>query len=371
MKATEFSLSAMPKESSISQLEEWIKQNQAKIFGFYLRDPSLVGDKPIRSPLRQDRHPSCAFFWADSGELLLHDFALHKTYNCVYLVTQLFKESRALSLSRIEKDRFLISAMDELTFMKSEEKEITFIPTKVARHIPYFAKFNISEATLKKYNVFDASVAFVDGKLVWRGSDVNPIVAYIIDTKIKLYRPFEKDRQKKWMTNCKIQNVQGYNQLKRRGKVLIMTSSLKDVMVLHEMGFSAIALSSEVVSTKKGSPSYTFIKSLIEALRHRFDHILLFLDSDTAGITAAKKMSTAYDIPYVHLPPLKAKDPSDFVLQEGYKKAKKQIKKLISNAVIDAQSRASRMVTDHSGHYSSATNSSSNIQDIQLSDIPY
>lgn len=371
MKATEFSLSAMPKESSISQLEEWIKQNQAKIFGFYLRDPTLVGDKPIRSPLREDRHPSCAFFWAATEELLLHDFALHKTYNCVYFVTQLFKESRTAALSRIEKDRFLISAMDELTFTKSEEKELSFIPSKSGRHISYFARFNISEATLTKYNVFDASCAFVNEKLVWRASDANPIIAYLIDTKIKLYRPFEKNREKKWMTNCKIQHVQGYSQLRKRGKVLVITSSLKDVMVLYEMGFSAIAFSSEIVSTKKGSSSYTFINSLIEALRHRFDHILLFLDSDTVGIAAAKKMSQAYNIPYTHLPPLKAKDPSDFVLQEGYKKAKKQIKKLISNAVIDAQSRANRVVTNHSGHTIPTTYSSSNLQDIQLSNIPY
>jgi hypothetical protein len=311
------------------QIEDWIKSNQEKIFTYYLKIP--VGTRAIKSPFRKDNNPSLAFFYS-KDILLLHDFALEQFYDCVKAVSTLYKESRLKALSRINRDKEDIEKL-EVTKLPAEReiKVVDFVVSTKGRHVEYFKKYGIKEETLKKFEVFDASYVYVNNKIVWRASDKNPVIVYRINDKYKCYRPLERVKAKKWLSSTTLKDVGGLPQLKKKGDMLIITSSLKDVMVLYEMGFNAICFSSEHISTRINSDSYKFNKSLLEGFSERFKTIVLLLNSDEVGINAAKQASKAFNIPYTYLNPFGPKDPSDLVDKIGFKKAKKQIKKLLTN----------------------------------------
>ena len=81
-------------------------------------------------------------------------------------------------------------------------------------------------------------------------------------------------------------------------------------MCLNEMGFNAIAASSET----------TFIpKDIIQALRSKWKHIVILYDRDAAGMQNARKYSKEYklDAIFVHKK-FKAKDVSDAVKANGF-----------------------------------------------------
>lgn len=84
---------------------------------------------------------------------------------------------------------------------------------------------------------------------------------------------------------------------------MIITSSLKDVMVLYKMGFSAIAPQSE----------NSYIDD-IQDFAARFDKIAVFFDADEPGLAAASHLSEDIGAPYFTIPSrYDAKDISDCV----------------------------------------------------------
>src|SRR5690606_12979161 len=80
-----------------------------------------------------------------------------------------------------------------------------------------------------------------DERTCYEIAGYNPMYSYQIDDKFKIYRPFSPDKKYKWLSNTRIDNIQGMKQLPERGELLIITSSLKDCMVLRVLGYYAIA----------------------------------------------------------------------------------------------------------------------------------
>ena len=81
-------------------------------------------------------------------------------------------------------------------------------------------------------------------------------------------------------------------------------------MCLYEMGFNAIAASSET----------TFIpEDILQSLRSKWKHIVILYDRDVAGMQNARKYSRQYkfDAIFVHKK-FKAKDVSDAVKLNGF-----------------------------------------------------
>ena len=116
------------------------------------------------------------------------------------------------------------------------------------------------------------------------------------------------------MSNTKKTDIQGYNQLPINGEKIILTSSLKDVMCLHECGYPAIALQSEMQIPEE---------NLISELRDRFNTIEILYDNDfnklrNPGQSMAKKIHNLYGFNNICLPDhLGCKDPSDLVKETG------------------------------------------------------
>ncbi len=111
---------------------------------------------------------------------------------------------------------------------------------------------------------------------------------------------------------------------------LIITKSMKDVMVLNEMGYQAVSPMAENVI-----PSEEIIQDLIDA----YPKIYIFYDNDGdfnppkgesgKGKQAASKIAGKYKLPMIFLPDGGPKDISDYVKAFGIKEAESMIKWLL------------------------------------------
>src|SRR5699024_371627 len=99
----------------------------------------------------------------------------------------------------------------------------------------FWSQFGISKDTLNKYNVSRIKYYLCDRivKVIYK--DENPMYAYKVYDHFKIYRPLA-DKYTKWRNNLTEYDIQGYAQLPEKGNLLIITKSMKDVMVLYEMG---------------------------------------------------------------------------------------------------------------------------------------
>ena len=107
---------------------------------------------------------------------------------------------------------------------------------------------------------------------------------------------------------------------KEGGENLVITKSLKDCMLLYELGVPAIAPCSEnlFVSQKQ-----------FEKLKSKFKNIFLFYDNDQAGVSNINKIRKQFPELIVTFIPrnLEAKDISDFYFKYGKKRTIELINK--------------------------------------------
>ena len=291
------------------------KLDDYEIYAYYLG--KFKPGKLMNSPLRPDDNiPSFAIFPGKTGGLLFKDHGTGESGNAF----KFMKLYRQLN-TREEIERELLKIVKcvnptqtvQKAVRRAENASETLIGivrqpfTEVDKQ--YWKQFHISTDTLRLYNVF--SIKYFLCNNIVRGvyKEDNPMYAYKVDDKFKIYRPLAS-KYTKWRTNLTNANIQGYAQLPEKGNLLIVTKSLKDVMCLHEMGFNAISPSSET----------TFLPdNILKSLHKRFKHIIILYDRDEAGVKNARQYSKEYklDAIFVHKK-FKAKDVSDAVKANGF-----------------------------------------------------
>ena len=277
------------------------------------------------SPFREDKNPSFGIFRSrKSGKLLFKD---HGNGECgdvikfVELYTGLTNYNDILN--RIVTD-MSITNNTKLKSTKQYESKDTVIGvvrqdwTDVDKQ--YWSQFGITKETLTKFNVSSIKYYLCDGVVKGIYKDENPMYAYKVYDHFKIYRPLA-DKYTKWRNNLAPYDIQGYEQLPRKGDLLIITKSLKDVMCLYEMGYTAISPSSES----------TFpTLDVIDALKRRFKRILICFDRDISGVKNMRKISlkTGLNGFLVHKK-WKAKDISDAVKLNGFEVIKNWLKEIL------------------------------------------
>jgi hypothetical protein len=111
----------------------------------------------------------------------------------------------------------------------------------------------------------------------------------VVFNKIKLYRP-EEAPDFKWRNTCPGHYIQGLKQMndrKSNNDTLIITKSLKDVMVFYEFigdRYDVIAPHSETY----------FYRDLLKSLFAKYKKIIIIYDFDLAGVTGANKLRKRY-----------------------------------------------------------------------------
>lgn len=271
------------------------------------------------SPFRKDRNPSFGIYYSKRANCLL--FKDHGTGECGNIVKFV-----SLYTGKTDYQEILQDIVDRLKITNNTKLDSTkqYTPTSetvigvvrqpwTSADIDYWSMFNISKKTLEKFNVSSIKYYLCNGIVKGVYKDTNPMYAYKVFNNFKIYRPLA-DKYTKWRNNLSQDDIQGWEQLPKKGDILIITKSLKDVMCLYEMGIPAISPSSES----------TFISdAALEALKKRFKRILVCFDRDSSGVRNLRKISlkTGLEPILVHKK-FKAKDISDAIKLNGFEEVK-------------------------------------------------
>ena len=173
----------------------------------------------------------------------------------------------------------------------------------------FWRKYLVSKKILNTFAVEPISHYWVNNN---RFTCKSITYAFRFNHRYKIYSPYEIDR--KWISNTRKTDIQGYKQLPKKGERLILTSSLKDVLCLYAAGYNSIALQSEMQLPDE---------KLILELKNRFNKIDVLYDNDfdklnNPGQTMAKKICDLYGLTNICLPnEFESKDPSDLIHKVG------------------------------------------------------
>lgn len=307
------------------------KFSEETIFCHYLGINS-ISKKLVRNTTRDDKNPTCGFYRNGSGTLILHDFATGEYFNCFSFVMKIFHCNYHKALEIIASDLGLIKVENKpVPTVRhvpkfEEENKITYIQIEMGKFdeqdLKWWGSFGITEKTLNKFRVFPCKSVFLNGNLVSQRAQHNLIYGYYFGKKdgIEQWRIyFPKRKEMRFMGNVPTKTVQGYKQLPKTGKVLVITKSMKDVMLLYELGIPAIAPNSETqfVSDK-----------MLEELHSRFKYIALLYDNDLTGVTFTNKIRKAHPdlVPFLIPRSSMCKDISDYYKTYGKLETKLLIK---------------------------------------------
>lgn len=292
--------------------------NQKNVYEYYLGESISPSDK-VTCPFHADKSPSLGFKMNSSNVLKFRCFGCGANGNIFEFVQRLRGYEFAESVRDIV-DTFESTKIDKLVpspqkiniFQSSVERSkiIPYFKPLTLQDFEYWNSFLISLPTLRIFNVRACSKAFVitrhsDNPLELNYTNTNPLYSYDFGKGVyKLYRPLSPEKQYKFVSNTNSHDIQGMSQLPKSGELLIITSSLKDVMVLYELGFNAIAPQSE---------NTVIPEDIISELKSRFKRILIFYDSDKAGYESASKLAKNFDLETIFIPKeYELKDISDY-----------------------------------------------------------
>lgn len=310
------------------------KNSEETYMAYYLNVPVRKG--LFKSPLRVDNHNTCSFFRGKSGNLYFKDFATGQCLTFEGVVMAKYGCTYQTALKIIAKDFGYIQQQTSVKKVKlpeiqpkfESEKE-TFIQVEIKdfseSELKWWNSFGISEKTLKKYKVFSIKTVFLNGNIYAQSTQHSPIYGYYFGKKEnieqwRLYFPKRKDFR--FLGNVSTKTIQGYKQLPKDGKLLVITKSMKDSMLLDTLGIPSLSPNSET----------QFIsEERLSELRKRFKNIILLYDSDKTGVKFMNKIKKQYHDLIICMIPrkYKAKDISDFYQKYGKDKTIEGIKEYI------------------------------------------
>ena len=308
------------------------KLSQIDIIEYYIKQ-RVDFEKAICSPLRKDNSPSFSFKQYTDGAIIGRDWALGENYDCFRIVQELYKCSFVEALKIISNDFKLLNTRtlkgNPVYINHSDTLETKILPDRPATNkkakiitiqpqaftktdVDYWGQYGIEIADLVKFDVSSCRYVWLNGDLIRQYSTNNPVYAYEFTgygyKHYKVYCPLA-DRKRKWLFSGTSEDIEGYNCLPLLAPYVVITKSLKDVIVLYKYGVPAISLQGEGNKLEI---------SLVDKLKKRFENIITFYDNDTAGIKGSKKIEAEYGIPYLLIPDkYNCKDISDFRLQYG------------------------------------------------------
>lgn len=307
-----------------------------EIYTYYIgREAKL--NKPTNSPLREDKNPSWTLFKARSGDIMYKDFSTGDSGNVVHLVANLYNISYKKALEKIWSDMMTGSRLKNGNSRPKKER-LSDPETRISIKRKYFTKtddeywgqFNIDRNILKRFNVYPIQMYWVnDVQQSFIYSSNCPMYAYKIFDRFKIYRPYSKYKKDKWRNNCGSYDLQGLEQLPDSGKLLIITKSLKDVMVLYKHGYTSIAPQSE---------NSIIPKRIMDHLKTRFENIIVFYDYDNGGIKGAEDLCRKHNLKKVFIPKhfleiYGIKDISDFAREMSETKTIELLKELFDEKI--------------------------------------
>ena len=338
--------------------------SEEEIFEYYGKVPVVYG-RHFRSPLRKDNNPTCTFKRI-GDKLMFRDWAEDKHRDCFSFVHKILGHTDFNdTLQAIYAD---IMAPREIKYIRKKyandktpvtvntikglfdgviigeskdrrhkNKQKAIINVKISKRwqkeaSEYLKSYHITSHQVKKYNVFPIEKVWINSKLIWTYSRNDPAIGYYFGKdeqgkqKWKIYFFARRKRHLRFMGNTN--RINGWVQMPENDDIIIITKSLKDIMVLDVLGFNSIAMQNEVTTP------YDYI---IDKLKRRFKYIISFYDFDLTGIKNANKLRKLYSIQPIFLTngrfgtkDHKYKDISDYIKAKGEKDAKRLVENYIN-----------------------------------------
>lgn len=242
-----------------------------------------------------------------------------------YKAIQFAAEELGLSKRGVQKPVEVIKEIPKIT------NSITVLGAEIKEYsqeeINWWKQYGITTDILKKFNVFSVKTVFLNGRIVSTANSNRFIFGYYLgckeETEIwKIYFPLEnKHSSYRFLTNGKDSVIQGWRQLPKNGEFVVITKSMKDLMLYYKFGIPAIAPNSENVFLSENK---------LNDLVSRFNNIVVHFDNDQAGINAMRKLKKKYPFfTYTFIPRGDSKDLSDYYKEHGEEKTLELINNFI------------------------------------------
>ena len=302
------------------------KNTEEQFMSYYLNHP--INNKIFRSPLRKDKNPTCGFYRSKNNELIFHDFATGQHLNFIGVVQELFHLNYHQAIKQIAKDFGVLKNDGKIpvkyieNIPKFESKGPACIRVKIKDFTPeelkWWKSFGITLKTLKKFHVYSCENVFLNNNLFTHKSKLTFGYYGGKYNNLELWRIYYSQRKEfRFLTNWPSKKIQGFTELPKYGNLLIITKSMKDVMAMYEFGITACAPNSETQFVSD---------TILEQLKNRFKHIIVFYDNDRAGKANMAKLRRLHpELDYFCIPKGYAKDFTDTYKKYGKKKMVKFI----------------------------------------------
>jgi len=317
--------------SKLTKEEILLRINPIDIFNYYISN----FETPLKSfcsELRKDNNPSCRIKIYKNGITIYKDFGNKDTFDCFSYVQAKYNINYLEALKVINNDFNLgldgvaksppspiLIGISEKEYKINEITPINIKRRKWNNKIDkkYWNSYYITCEILNIFDVFPCSHIWIK-KYLFKVKYDNPSYAYRIKNNVfKILSPYAK-KEFKWISNTTEYDIQGYKQLPENGELLIITKSLKDVMVLYLLGYTAIAPQNEQINIPD---------NIMKELKIRFKKIILFYDDDPAGNMGRELICSNYNISSVILKG-ESKDISDYIKNNGKEKTSLLLKNL-------------------------------------------
>lgn len=279
------------------------KYSGLDIFNAFI--PNLQVGKLFCSQLRNDNNPTCTVFQANNGYYLYKDFGNNTLLGPINYVKALtgigYNEALILIKEKLK---------DKTPVILPEKRNITMMVKRLPRiDMSYWNQYYITEETLNKFNVSSISDYYVFEGEKFTHFRVKKCYAYWFRPYV--YKILNLNSNYKWLGNSTVDDVEGLHQCKPSdNNKIVITKSLKDVMVLHQHGISAISPSSE------NAPLPVNIMNKLK----KFNVTILF-DNDEAGRKGAYHYEELGRLVFLD----NEKDISDFQKEYGEEETMKWI----------------------------------------------
>jgi len=319
------------------------KLSEYDIFRHYISGFKEIGAR-FRSEIRDDNVPSAVIYvW--KGRLWYKDHGHpDHSFSCLRYVQHKFQCDWVTTLRMIDSDFNLNLAHSKGTVKIGEGKryekrdfteKITIIKKRsrgwMQADADFWRQFYIGKDILVKFGVEPISHYWIN---TLRFNCETITYAYPFGTRFKIYAPLSKEA--KWSSNVSSKDIQGWTQLPATGDIVILTSSLKDIMTLLAVGYNSVALQTEMQIPPE---------NLIAQLKERFKEVLVLYDNDfdketNPGQMMASRICEKYNLVNICIPSeYRSKDPSDLVRNKD---------RLILKQIIDEQRRSERKAEEQS-----------------------
>lgn len=304
----------MTKEEILSLTDEY------SIFKAFYR-PDILLNKAYSSPFRQDDNPSFVLFEPSrsirNNRVLYKDHSTGEVGDCFDFIKKMYNVNYNDALNIIYKRFYNNEIIQKPTSIEKKDIDTknTIIPEIDSwgnGNYYFWNTFNITKETLSLYNVYPIKKAYIKNIYMVHYKDDFPVYCYMFydigkysKRGFKLYFPHNQ-KGKKFLRDYTYNVTEGFKQLSsnKTKDLCIITKSLKDVMILHQLGINSVSVPSE--SSFINILDYNFIRS-------KFKKLILLFDNDNAGIQNSNKLCIKYNIEKIEIPrEYKIKDISDF-----------------------------------------------------------